>query len=161
MSTARVAFALAVLLSACGTDPSPGDDVGPDAVSGPPVTIDVLPLCQAFTWEAKVGQVVRQRTTNRVAVFDHLGPTSAFSVETCAPGWGAFAVPTRTCPAGSACTGSTGPGGSQCVTARSSGTFVGGKLTVLCGRVDQTFTASGAEETRSEIAFDSVRLTTY
>jgi hypothetical protein len=38
----------ALILTACGTDPSSGDDVGPGPDGAPrePVTIDVMPLCQ-------------------------------------------------------------------------------------------------------------------
>jgi hypothetical protein len=152
----RLALAAALaLLAACGTDPA--DGLGPDAVQHQAMTIDVMPLCQTYTWEAKVGQVVRRRVTNRLAVIDDVGPDTAFTVETCPANVTLPAV----CPAGMACTGSVQPPGDGCSRAYRVGSFLGGKLALSCGRIDQVFDETGAETSHSETGPTTLRLTTY
>lgn len=146
-------------IAACGTDPQ-GDDTGPDAVAHQPVTMDVMPRCQTFTWEAKMGQIVRRRIVKSVATIDEVGPATSFSIEVCDPGIGsAFATPT--CPAGMTCTGSTSPGTPRCAVSYRAGQFLDGKLLISCGTVEQQFDASGAETLHIEGHPDSIRLTIY
>jgi hypothetical protein len=152
---------LPIVIAACGNDSNPSDDVGPDALAGPPVTVDVLPLCQTYVWEAKVGQIVRQRITNKVAVLDQVGPETAFLVQLCYGGTPSTHPP---CPSGMLCTGATAPTltGDTCNTYYRGGNFVGGKLVLACGGVNQQFDASGAETVHTETGgYASIKLTTY
>jgi hypothetical protein len=154
----RLALAAALaLLAACGTDPA--DDLGPDAVQHQAMTIDVMPLCQTYTWEAKVGQVVRERVVNRIAVFPNVGPDTAYSIQTCRAQ--SQLVVVYACPAGMACTGMQSPPGSTCARTHRGGAFLDGRLAIVCGTIRQSFDASGAESSRSETSFDSIQLTTY
>ncbi len=158
----RSALALLVALSnsACGTVPS-DDSVGPDSAPHLAQTIDVLPLCQTYTWEAKVGQVVRQRVTNRVAMIDGIEPDASFSVEAC---YSSPPVVTYPCPAGTACVGSQWPAlpGPHCGRSLGGGLFEAGRLMIQCGYVIQDFDASGAETSHRESAsYTSLRVTIY
>jgi hypothetical protein len=154
--------ALAMLAAACGTDPMGGDDAEPtvDSALAQPVTIDVMPLCQTYTWEAKVGQVVRERNVIRVATVDGVTPETTFALERCGAAVADFQVTTPACPAGMTCTGTGGPAGPACQRLML-GSFVAGKLTVFCGGIYQRFDATGAESSRGEIGYDSLRVTVY
>ena len=157
MSTARAALALAVLLSACGTDPSPGDDVGPDAVSGPPVTRDVV--CQPFVREARTAGVIRERITYRYGLVDDVGPEAVFAVELC--GRTTTPADTTPCPAGTTCTGSFTLPGQQCERTYRTGAFFDGKLRVACGYLFEQFDERGVSTGRQGTSFATVRVTTY
>lgn len=160
MTMRHLSLALALVV-ACGNDPNPSDDIGPDAITGPPVTVDVMPLCQTMTWESKVGQIVRRRQTSKVAVFNEIGPDTAFAVDTCGGSGTNGFLGTPTCPAGTTCTGLSAPTGTQCVRSYRQGTFIDGKLTILCSRVDQMFDDTGAETSHGVFGYDALRLTTY
>lgn len=159
MPTARLlALAALALLPACGTDPSPGDDVGPDAVSGPPVTIDVLPLCRDFTRLDRFSDGRQTRVTNRYAVVDGITPDTDFTVETCGLTW---SPPIDACSAGATCTGTREPVGPRCTRSRQSGEFLDGKLLIRCGQVTEQFAVGGGLASRSEFRYDAIRATVH
>jgi len=152
---------LALAMTACGTDPQGDDAPNVDSAPHQAMTIDVMPLCQTYTWEAKAGQVVRQRVTNRMALLDGIGLDTAYSIETC---YGQQNIsPVFPCPSGMACSGAQGPTLATpfCTRSHRGGYFSDGKLVISCGRIDQTFDASGAETSHSESSYTGIRVTVY
>jgi hypothetical protein len=91
-------------------------------------------------------------TTFRRAFVD-VGPQDEFLVVSC----GAPDVELDPCPANHTCTGSAGPAAQQCVSNRS-GTFVGGKLMIECGRKTQEYDAAGTVTYTHEYQLASVKL---
>jgi hypothetical protein len=133
-------FPVILAVAACGTDPS--GDPGPDAVAGPPVTIDVT--CSMTRYTAIYPDGRKTLFDYSTAVLD-VGPEDIFAIETCE-------LPVMvSCPAGATCTGDPSPFGQPyCSRSYRSGSFVNGKLTVLCGYVIVQYAANGSVANRSE-----------
>lgn len=132
----------------------------PDAGGGPDaraaVTIDVV--CQPYVRTVVSANGARQVITYRYGVVDSVGLGNDFAVETCGP----IIVPApETCPAGSTCTGSSGPVGASCSQSYKTGSFVDGKLVVSCGFRIEQFAVDGSMTSLTDYSFTSIRVITY